>query len=60
MTQHEDRQQDRPLIYRDEVDRRFVTLDRYLPVERLVYGLVALVAAALIGVLVTLLQRGNP
>lgn len=35
---------ERDWISREEVERRFVSKDRYLPVERVVYGLLGLVA----------------
>lgn len=34
---------------REEMDIKYVTKDRYKPVERIVYGLVALILVAVIG-----------
>ena len=47
---------DDDFIGRDEVDRRFVSLDRYLPVERLVYGVIFVLGSALVGIVVKALM----
>jgi len=40
--------------FRKEMKQCYVSIDRYIPVERLVYGLVGLVLVAVVGAIIAL------
>lgn len=50
---------DRDYLTRAEGERRFVSIDRYLPVERLVYGGVTIALSAVLLGLLAFVVRGR-